>query len=460
MAERKGPGGQTQSIFFGILVLLVMVVTLLETRSPSSKETLTPQRIKSARFRSEHTILTQDSVRHLNNSTGSSKGEQTVMPAITVAPGAPRLIVHRKGIFHRTVADSKLRAKLKNSHNRAPEEDDRCMKILEDQSSQEQINTRKGLVYLDCHGQWGNRIGEYVVARAVAEELDYGLQICPVMLQDNYMHGSVFPNVVGLDYNVDAVKDLPLLRWSGHRYPVSEILAEQRPRVLHFDGYPFRNYEIIRSHKDDIRTNWLKTDESCLGHAHQKPTVEDVVVHLRAYHGCGKDELPQQDILTASFVDLPFEYYEHVLEDMRTRRPWQKLWVCSRCGEDDPTFKHLQREYGAVLAPETDSPWPTGTLDWLFLKHAHRLVMSQSTYAWWAAFLGDAVEIHYPLVGDWWGHSPRHTLYPVEESRYVFHDLHTGLFNISHQQVNEAIKHLNPKVHSSSPADPHDLVIE
>ena len=45
---------------------------------------------------------------------------------------------------------------------------------------------------------------------------------------------------------------------------------------------------------------------------------------------------------------------------------------------------------------------------------AKRIVMAQSTFSWWAAFLGTATEIHYPLVGEWWGARPRHRWWPDE----------------------------------------------
>lgn len=50
---------------------------------------------------------------------------------------------------------------------------------------------------------------------------------------------------------------------------------------------------------------------------------------------------------------------------------------------------------GARLAPTAERF--ADTADWLFMIQARRLIMSQSTFAWWAAFLGNATEVHYPV---------------------------------------------------------------
>ena len=65
--------------------------------------------------------------------------------------------------------------------------------------------------------------------------------------------------------------------------------------------------------------------------------------------------------------------------------------------------------------------------------HAHR----------WAAFLGTATEVHYPLVGEWWGPRPRHRWWP-DEPRFVFHDLQDHKYFLDHDSITpEIAKKLN-----------------
>ena len=50
-----------------------------------------------------------------------------------------------------------------------------------------------------------------------------------------------------------------------------------------------------------------------------------------------------------------------------------------------------------------------------YLARATRLVVTESTYSWWAAYVGAATEVHAPGVGT--------VPVPADEHRYVFHDI-------------------------------------
>ena len=51
----------------------------------------------------------------------------------------------------------------------------------------------------------------------------------------------------------------------------------------------------------------------------------------------------------------------------------------------------------------------------MYLARATRLVVTESTYSWWAAYVGAATEIHAPGVGI--------VPVPAGDPRYVFHDI-------------------------------------
>ena len=53
--------------------------------------------------------------------------------------------------------------------------------------------------------------------------------------------------------------------------------------------------------------------------------------------------------------------------------------------------------------------------DFVYLARAKRLVVTESTYSWWAAYVGAATEVHAPGVGT--------VPVPADEHRYVFHDI-------------------------------------
>lgn len=55
-----------------------------------------------------------------------------------------------------------------------------------------------------------------------------------------------------------------------------------------------------------------------------------------------------------------------------------------------------------------------------FLMRAPRLVMAHSTFSWWAAFLGGAAEVHFPLTRQFEGVTGPSIA--VDEARYVYRD--------------------------------------
>ncbi len=62
--------------------------------------------------------------------------------------------------------------------------------------------------------------------------------------------------------------------------------------------------------------------------------------------------------------------------------------------------------------------------DYYFMLHASKLVLSASTLAWWAGWLGSAKEVHFPQIGFWHPESIRTDVdLMVNENRYVYHDL-------------------------------------
>ena len=211
-----------------------------------------------------------------------------------------------------------------------------------------------------------------------------------------------------------------------HSYHLQELIKNNTPRVLHMWGYPFDDMWLFGKYRERIR-EVFKLDVGCIYWNQTYPEPEDVVVHIRGYsmEDCKEQRTPSRmaTLISAesligknmsigdkpnfnpkeSFVDPPFEYYRAILEKMKAEQGgWRKLWLASRCGLNDPVAARIAKEFGAVLTPPAEVHGDIA--DFLFMSVSKRLIMSQSTFAWWAAFLGGGErEVHYPLVGEWWG---------------------------------------------------------
>lgn len=181
---------------------------------------------------------------------------------------------------------------------------------------------------------------------------------------------------------------------------------------------------FFEQRREQIRKRILAIDVGCIDWEQPYPGPNDVVVHIRSYSaggGCKTIPSTPRKSLQKSFSDLPYDYYAGILRHMASVRPWHTVWLSSRCGAADLTASRLIDEFGARALP-AGAEWRIGSgpmirtglgaghlappaekfaraRDFLFMAAADRLIMSQSTFSWWAAYLGNAVEVHYPLIG-------------------------------------------------------------
>eukprot|EP00040_Diaphanoeca_grandis_P026793 m.150555 g.150555 ORF g.150555 m.150555 type:complete len:466 (+) comp30732_c0_seq3:1707-3104(+) len=317
--------------------------------------------------------------------------------------------------------------------------------ILDPVTSTDVISKTTGLVKLDCRGQWGNRLGQYIVARIVAEQMHFGLEVNKDLLDENWRKGHIFPGMIGIPYNKKGNANLPLEKLGKHTYDFESIFRDQAPRTLHMFGYPFDDFSLIKNNSAKIRNDFLRLDLSCITWQQSWPGPNDVVVHIRDYNDCGSNDVTD----AKSFVNVPYSYYERIIKSMNTSaNAIDKLWLVAQCGHQDAIGKKLHAEYGGIFVP---TPQPRegyvgkstvgDAHDWIFLTASSRMVMAQSSFSWWAAFLSNATEIHYPLVGEWWGNKPRHRWYP-DEPRYHFHDLDANEYFRTYAQIEHKIKQL------------------
>jgi hypothetical protein len=324
--------------------------------------------------------------------------------------------------------------------------------VSRSQDTTDIVEHRVGQVHLDCRGQWGNWLGQYAIARIVADKLNFGLDVCPMLLDKNWQKGHIFPGLVELGVDMSKLDNgqVPTIELGKHAYNVRKMLTNSTPRILHMWGYPFDDVWPFEHFKPEI-LKFLKPDIGCIYWNQSYPGTDDVVVHIRSYNSdsCGGQteetgtrRREPKFSPNETFVDPPYKYYKQILDKMKAGRGWKKLWLASRCGLKDVVAERLAEEYGAILTPLAEVH--PDTADFLFMLASRRLVMTQSTFAWWAAFLGGgAEEVHYPLVGEWWGKRPRHRLYP-SESRYIFHDLYADRMFLTREDIETDIASLKP----------------
>lgn len=197
-------------------------------------------------------------------------------------------------------------------------------------------------------GRLSNNLFQYCLGRILAEGLAFELVADPIPGFKN-----TFQPVLGAKYLE------PTATFGGQTIALDDLLMDNTRRRVVLEGW-FQQARYYRPYRDDI-SRWLQLDSS-IEVADIKP---DLVVHVR-----------RTDYVQYGWA-LPFSYYEEAIEHLLPRGG--NIWI----GTDDPydpffrKFRRWRPKFFSGSALE----------QFVFMRQSPRLVMSQSTYSWWPAFL-------------------------------------------------------------------------
>ena len=224
----------------------------------------------------------------------------------------------------------------------------------------------------------GNHLFQYCFGRILAEELGYQLQATPIPHFDG-----TAASVEGHSY------EEPVWNCPEATNP-AEIIADRTPRRIVVRGY-MQQYRYLHPYRHRIR-QWAE-----IGQCKVLPEPDALVAHIRL-----------GDYAAQGWVLSP-NYFHAVI----AREKFSRLYIVT----DEPESPYLKgfERYAPTMV--------TGSsIESLrFIRCARRIVLSQSTYSWWGAFLSDAERIYYPL--------PRRSLWTpgrslvdlrVHDPRYIY----------------------------------------
>ncbi len=247
-------------------------------------------------------------------------------------------------------------------------------------------------------GGFGNYLFQYCFGRILAEKLGYKLAAPPI---------PGFPRtydlVAGLDFSAEKALTL-----RGQKPDLGLLAQAGINRHLLLTGY-FQRSEYYGPHKPRIK-EWLATDDNI----EFEPRPADVVVSIRR----GRDYIPR--------YGLPLSYYEKALASLE----YDRVFICTN-EPNDPFIRFLTKKYGAILRGgsfQGGRKLPTymaGAMDnYLFIKKFAKIIISNSSFPWWAAYMSDATEIVFPrpVNGLWSPNDPhsKNISLEVDEARYKY----------------------------------------
>ncbi len=132
---------------------------------------------------------------------------------------------------------------------------------------------------------------------------------------------------------------------------------------------------------------------------------DEVVLHLRLGDFFNHPKWP----LAVKLFSYPVEAVHRLL----SRLDYERCWIVT----DSPgaeVVAHIVRQHrGVCVSGDMHHHFRT-------LYHARRLVLTPSTFGWWAAWLGHANEVHFPHELGFWKSENNFALH-VREPRYQFY---------------------------------------
>lgn len=247
------------------------------------------------------------------------------------------------------------------------------------------------VVAIDLPALLGNRLWGFCVAKIIAQELNYDLYCKPIYgFPNTYAYHPNYPeNQFGWESNTDD----QIIDMQG-------IINNKTDRNIKLNGY-FQRYSYIEKYADLIRNDWLKIDPALL----HEVDPEDIVVHIR-FHG--------------GQAPVKFEYYEKAL----AMAQYKQIYICT----DQPNHPFINNfaPYNPIMVSKKDfesyfynTSWDETTKmnvdDFGFIASFNKIIISYSTYSWWAAYLSNATEIYAP-----WSRTGNTHYGKVNEARYTY----------------------------------------
>lgn len=205
-------------------------------------------------------------------------------------------------------------------------------------------------------GRFGNVLFQYSFARLVAEK--FGYKLVADLPANDILTNSPSPN--GLEFDGEPLTICDVNRGGAYHMPSSLL---RRRYVVH--GF-FQNIDYYSGNEERIRS-FFRCDEQPIDEA-------NIAAHVRL--GDYKQFGPGGTVIHPSF-------YTEILN----RSTFDKLYVVTDEPTDSRYMSQFKRYPHKIISGSAAD-------DFKFMMRFKRIIIANSSFSWWAAMLGNAVEIH------------------------------------------------------------------
>lgn len=217
-------------------------------------------------------------------------------------------------------------------------------------------------------GDLGNQMCQYAIGRIIAEHKGYTLKLDETDDGWKNILPDFFPN-----YKTITGKEVShnqIFIGTNLNHLDLEMLF-QHDGMIFLHGFWQKHY-LYAPYRDRLK-EWFSYDDS----KHDRPDKNDLVIHMRLA------KIDEHKIVP------PIETFI----DIANTLSYDKCVVVTDV-PDSPLLTPLLSLKNASIRSKTRME------DFTFLKYARQLIISQSSYGWWAAFLGDPEKVYAPVTVD------------------------------------------------------------
>ena len=215
-------------------------------------------------------------------------------------------------------------------------------------------------------GRLGNNLFQYSLGRILATLKGYHLHAKPI---------DGFPETNRVIAGRRVTTDVLTLGGQGHQHRIDLEGAIKHSGGIYLDGY-FQVYEYYRRFARRIRDVWLKVDDPF-----EPQDARDAVIHIR-----------RGDYTDRPTREVPAAYYHTAIQQLAARR----IYIVSDGNfSQDSYFRQFDQYHPRMAA---GNAWN----DFRLIMSFSKIVISPSSFSWWAAFLSQAKDILMPSAG-WTG---------------------------------------------------------
>lgn len=275
------------------------------------------------------------------------------------------------------------------------------------------------MISVNYSGGLGNTLLQYCIGRILASRMGFYLDNKPIngfagtkdlvdgqcMSLDKVKQFSSQPDRCLNEAPARGYKNVEIR--SDSDFNIDEVIQIKDARIAIGPMGFFQRYEYYKPYKNQIR-QWLKTEYKDVGQ-----TKHDAIIHLRL-GDCILGDLAEHPYV------MPPEYFHKALKSMS----FDRLYICSDPETmDHPIFHNYMKSFD-IYKPKLVSG--SAIEDFNTIKSFNKIIISQSTFSWFAAFLSNATKIFVPVPeGGHHGHewsieSPGVSLFVDDEQRYKY----------------------------------------